>query len=131
MRITTEQHERKHYECDIEGCTFSSYDEYEVKRHHASQHAIRERKHAGDADLMRFETQEDFDIWHSYHGMGDRPHGGVWSGPGWYAQVRAKNGYGEWQVWAVSVGAYMNEQERELHELIENIRALRRFCKGT
>lgn len=76
------------YGCD--SCNFESYDDEEVTQHYAITHACREEKTIGRERFVRFETEEDMELWaeaqcvNSFNGGYFDDFKIKWYKPGWY-----------------------------------------------
>lgn len=86
-----EEHEEETmmYGCDC--CDFENDDEDVVKEHYAKNHACRETKTIGSDQFVRFETEDDMNIWAESQCVNSFGAGGYyddikvkWDGPGWY-----------------------------------------------
>lgn len=76
------------YGCDF--CNFESWDDEEVEKHYAENHACREKKEVCEEQFVRFDTEKDMELWadtqccnSTYSGYYDY-HRVRWSGQGWY-----------------------------------------------
>jgi hypothetical protein len=102
------------YGCDE--CEFVSKHKDDVTKHVARMHAVRDRITSGDAEALRFNSEDDARSWMAVQSSErDRMD---WQGPGWYVPKEYSEpcGHGccnKWVYELVPLGTYLSEIQEE------------------
>lgn len=143
MKVTTEkinvpaaEYEKTTYSCDVPGCTFSTMDETDAKKHHGLQHAVKERAMIDDIEFLRFESQSDFEAWFDANNKSNKSHQSLrnkkWSGPGWYGLKGCEESCAAgcctvWNTYVYSAREFVMEWDSEIRERQSKIEDLEKL----
>jgi len=102
------------YGCDE--CEFTARRKDDVIKHVAQAHAVRDRITSGDAEALRFNSEDDARSWMGVQSS-DRDRMD-WQGPGWYVPKEYSEpcGHGccrKWVYELVPLGTYLSEIQEE------------------